>query len=151
MSAQNREVVRDEIATGLETALTGEDKPVLAVYNHQPGKLDGASPVILVLSGPIQRRIQGIGTQRYYNTVDIEIHALVYDGKENQPLTEDAREDKLDKVEQLIADWFATHQVGENYRNVEYTPKPTEKRRVTYLDGNPYQLEVIPVRLNSED
>jgi hypothetical protein len=151
MTVLSRKTVRDEIATALQTAVAGSGKPFSSVYGYQIGKLDGESPVCLVLSAPIQRSIQGIGTQRYYNTIDLELHVLVFDGDKNQPLTEQLREDKMDECEAALAAWFATHQSGTSYQVCEYTPEPTQITNVEYLDGNPYRLEIVKVRLEARD
>ncbi len=152
MTVLNRETVRDEIVTALSAAIAGSGKPAAAVYGYQKGKLDGESPVVLVLSAGIQRAIAGLGTNKYYNQVTLEIHILVYDGADNQPLTEIQREDKVDEIEAATADWFKDHQIGTSYRAARYTPEqPSEITTVTYLDGNPYRLEIVKVQLEAPD
>lgn len=151
MTTLNRKFARAEIAAGLAAALVGTGLPVKSVYAYQPGKLDGESPVVLVLSGPIQRAHQGMGTARYHNEIDLEIQVLIYDGSTSNPLTEAQREDKMDDIETAVADWFAGHQKGTYYRAVHYTPEPTRILNANYLDGNPYRIEVIPVQLEAPD
>lgn len=152
MSTISRKSVRDEIATGLGTALVGTGKPCAAVYNHRPETLGGVSPVVLVLSGPLKRRPKGLGAQKYYGEMNLEIQVLLYRGDQNNPLSDPAaREDAHDDIERLIADWFATHQRGTYYINADYTPEATQYGDIEYLDGEPYSLEVIPVRADTED
>ncbi len=151
MSAINRKNVRDEITAALQAALTGSGQPVSNVYGYQPGKLDGESPVILVLSQSTQREIGGIGSQKYHNTFSLELQVLVYDGDQNQDLTEKQREDKIDEIETALADWFAAHQTGTTYSLAHYAPEPSTIVSVNYLDGKPYRIESITVRLESWD
>jgi hypothetical protein len=151
VTALNRQLVREEIATGLRTELTGSGKPVSSVYHYQKGKLEGESPIVLVLSGPIQRSPNGLGAKKYDNNIELEIHILVYDGEDNNPMTEEEREEAGDLIEQMTAEWFAQNQTGTNYRSVTYTPRPTTKTTVKYIDGNPYLLEVVPVELEKAD
>lgn len=150
MTVLSRKTVRDEISAALQSAVAGAGKVFASVYGYQIGVLNGESPVCLVLSGPIKRDLQGMGTQRYYNTIEIELHILVYDGKDN-PLTEQKREDKMDECEAALATWFAAHQSGTSYQACSYTPEPTQITTVEYLDGNPYRLEMVKVKLEARD
>jgi hypothetical protein len=151
MTVLSRKLVRDEITAGLSAAVAGSGKPASAVYGYQKGKLDGESPVVLVLNGPIKRDFAGMGTGRYDNSLSLELQVLVYDGDKNQPLTEQQREDKIDECEAAIAAWCASNQKGTYYRALTYTPEPTEVRQITYLDGNPYLLEVIKLSMEAPD
>jgi hypothetical protein len=146
----NRETIRDAVVSGLVTATTGTGKPVSGVYGYQKGRLDGESPVILVLSGGIQRIPAGLGSQKYNNVIELELHLLVYDGADN-PLSEAEREDKVDAIELACAGYFATNQNTATWRACFYTPDPTQITNVTYLDGNPYRLEIVKVRLEVQD
>jgi hypothetical protein len=151
MTTLSRETVRDEIVASLASSIAGSGKPVSSVYGYQVGKLDGESPVVLVLSASTARTPRGMGAQSWDNEFSFELHVLVYDGKDANPLTEQQREDKMDEIEAAIAGWMATHQHGTNYRALYYTPEPTTITSVTYLDGNPYRLEVIKVRVEAPD
>jgi hypothetical protein len=151
MTTLSRETVRDEIVTAVAAAVAGTGKPFSSVYGYQKGDLGGESPVLLVLSGSIQRQIDGVGTKRYYNFITLELQILVYDGDENQPLTEQEREDKIDACEAALANYFKDHQSGTSYLALAYTPEPTQITEVTYLDGNPYRLEVAQLKLEAKD
>jgi hypothetical protein len=152
MTVISREAVRDEVVAGLSADIVGDGRPVKAVYGYQIGTLEGESPVVLVLSGPIKRKIAGMGAKRYDNTITLEIQSLVYDGDTNQDLSEQEREDKLDEIEAAIATWCVNHQIGTNYRALRYTPnEPTEVQKIPYLDGNPYLLEVIKIEVEAPD
>jgi hypothetical protein len=151
MTTLSRETVRDEIVTALSSAVAGSGKVFSSVYGYQKGKLDGESPVCLVLSAGIQRSIRGIGAQVYDNHIDLELQILVYDGDKSNPLTEQQREDKIDTCEAALAAWFVTHQSGTNYRVVDYTPEPSQITAIPYIDGNPYLLEKIKVTVEAPD
>ncbi len=155
MTIISRKTIRDEIVAALSTALTGSGKPVSSVYGYQIGKLNGESPVVLVLSRSTERRPAGVGAKKFNNTFELELQVLVYDGLENNPLTEQQREDKVDEIEAAMADWFASHQNGAEHamthRALTYTPTPTAVEPITYLDGNPYLLERVTVRLEAQD
>jgi hypothetical protein len=152
MTVLNRELVRDEIATGLGAAIAGSGLPVSTVYNHMPDKLDGESPVLLVLARNIKRKIAGMGVQRYDNEIGLEVQALVYEGSEDQPLTAAQREDKLDEIEQAVAAWCATHQIGTYYRALKYTRnESTEIQSIKYIDGNPYLMEITNIDVEAPD
>ncbi len=150
MTVLSRKTVRDEIATGLRTSLTGTEKPVSSVYANRVGKLNGESPVLLVLSGQSLRAFQGMGTKRYQSAMTIEIHSLIYDGDQNNPLTESQREDKADEIEAGIAGWIADHQIGTSYRSLKYA-QATDRLDVQMLDGNPYLLEIIYLEVEGLD
>jgi len=150
MTVLSRKTIKEEIATGLSTALVGSGKPAIALYSYQKGKLGGESPVILVTSGTLDREFKGMGSTTFDSRFIIDCHVLVYDGDENQPLTETQREDKGDELEVGIATWVASHQKGTNYRALRYQ-KPTERASVVMLDGEPYLLEIISLEVEAPD
>ena len=84
------------------------------------------------------------------NGMTFEIHSLIYDGDQDQPLTEDQRDDKADEIEAKIADWIATHQRGTSYQVLRYA-QPTDRVEVRMLDGNPYLLEIIYLYAEGKD
>lgn len=155
MTVVNRETIRDEIVAALTTSLTGSGKPVSSIYGYQIGKLNGESPVVLVLSRSTHRETAGVGSAIFNNTFELELQILVYDGAENNPLNEQQREDKVDEIEAALAGWFVTHQNGAahsmTHRSLTYTPSPTSVEPITYLDGNPYLMERVTVRLEAQD
>lgn len=150
MTVLSRKLVRTELADGLRAAVTGIGKPVSTVYDHRVGKLNGESPVLLVISGESEREIQGMGAHRFSNSMTFEIHSLIYDGDQDQPLTEIQREDTADEIEAQVAGWIAEHQRGINYQALEYA-QPTDRIEVQMLDGNPYMLEIIYLSAKGTD
>jgi len=150
MTPLSRKTVKEEIGSGLSTALVGSGKPVKALYTYQKGKLGGESPVLLVTSGVLFREFKGMGSTTYDSQFEIVCHLLVYDGDENQPLTESQREDKGDEIEVGIATWIASHQKGTNYRALRYSA-PTERASVQMLDGEPYLVEIIKLEVEAPD
>lgn len=158
MTIRNRQTVQDEITAFLKVDFAtykGVDgtNPILAttqIYGYMPAKLNGASPVILVLGAPIDRAFAGVGTAKYENEMEFEIHHLVYDGADNNPLTEENREKTMNLIESYNAQSCASHQRGTNYRSLRRNG-PTERTAVRYLDGNPYQLEIIKILVEAPD
>lgn len=151
MTTINRKNVRDEVYTGLLAAVSGVGKPASNVYKGQKKELFKESPVLLILSSGIQREIAGVGSQLYENKINIELMYLVYNGDENNPLTEDQREDALDDLEAATAQWCVTHQRGTAYRSLNYTPQMTEVIPIRYIDGNPYLIESALLTLEGRD
>lgn len=152
MTALDTSLVIEEIANGLDTQLVDTDSLVSSVYDYQKGVLNGESPVLLVLENGVQRSRNGIGARSYDNNVYAEIHILVYDGDKEQPIADEReRERKVSEIEKALADWFSNHQTGTYYRSVDYTYERSQRMKTTYLDGNPYILEVIPVMLEKAD
>lgn len=153
MTVLNRKLVRGEIATALAADATVSGL-VSSVYSYQKGRLGGESPVVEVLSGGIGRSIAGMGAKRYDSSFELELHILVYDGDDDNPLTESQRDDAVDDIEAAIAAWCAAHQSGTYYRALRYTDdgaKPTEITNVKMLDGNPYRLEIVTLSVEAPD
>jgi hypothetical protein len=146
----NRATIRKRIADGLIADLK-VDGTVAEVYAYRKGGLSGQSPVLLVLSGNIDRTIAGVGQQTYENAISIEIHALVYDGDESNPLTEEQRDDRMDLIETRIASWVAAHQIDISYYRALSYATPTERADVTFAGGGPYQLEIVTLRAEAPD
>lgn len=158
MMVKNRQIVQDEIADFLKidfASYLGVDgvNPIVAIsqiYGYMPAKLNGASPVVLVLGAPVARAYAGVGTAKYENEMEIEIHHLVYDGAENNPLSEENRERTMNLMEAYNAQSCAARQRGTNYRALRRNG-PTDRTAIKYLDGNPYQLEIIKILVEAPD
>jgi hypothetical protein len=151
MTVFSRDLARKEVATGLTAVLVGTGLPCAAVFSYQVGRLGGASPVVEVMSGTIARGFAGMGTSRFDSNMNLEVHILIYDGDENNPLTEPGREDAADQIEALIAGWVSTHQRGTYYRALRFSGDHSERAGVKMLDGNPYQLEILKLELEVPD
>lgn len=158
MTPRNRQTVQDEVkgylATDMPTYLGADGvNTVIAssqIYTYMPAKLGGASPAVLVLGGPIDRKFAGVGTSKYENEIEFEIHNLVYDGPDNNPLTEENREKTMNLLEMYVAQSLAGHQTGTSYRALRRNG-PTNRTAVKYLDGAPYQLEIIKLVAETRD
>jgi len=151
MTASSAKDCINEIYTGLASAIAGTGKPASAVYKGQKKELKGESPVVLVMFSGVRRELAGVGTQLYENKFDVEIQYLVYNGSEDNPLAEDAREDALADCEAAAAGWFATHLRGTTYRSLTYTPTQAQVIPIKYIDGNPYLMLSALVTVERRD
>lgn len=151
MTTSNVKETINEIHLGLASAIAGTGKPASSVYKGQKKELNGESPVVLVMFSGVRRELAGVGTQLYENKFDIEVQFLVYNGNEDNPLAEDAREDALADCEAAAAGWFATHQRGTYYRSLTYTPTQAQVIPIKYIDGNPYLMLSALVTVERRD
>lgn len=153
MSVLGRAAVRDEFASLLLAGLTGNGKPVQAVYQYQVGDFAGQSPVVALGSGGTLRApltMRG-GHAKFYLEVFIFVlyAALDYEGKlqldiNGLPIWNEAdSQDALDEIERLIAELVDTHQRGRNWIAVDYAAK-SEVDAVA-VGGLDYRREVIPL------
>lgn len=143
-NARNREVLRDEVAAGLNTLLVAAGAgPVKAVYNHKKGKITGESPVVMVLSLGISREQWGQGTSKYRSKPALEVLVFVADAEtmKTPEWTDEAVEDRLDLIEKMIADWVADNRTGASYKYLEHSGR-SEIFAVS-IGGKPWTMERI--------
>lgn len=145
MATKSRESFRDAFATMLSTAVTGAGQPVQTVYNYFKGALAGESPVVLVTSGSILRKIAGMGTQQYAMRVGLNLLVMVADGPSaTSGNTEQGVDDLMDTIEAKIADVVSANQNNDGvWNDLKYTDQPSEPVQGKDLDGHPYVVEII--------
>lgn len=143
MATKSRELARDALATLLTTALVGTGKPVQAVYNYFKGALAGESPVVLVTSGGIRRKIAGQGTAQYGSVVDLVLVVCVAEANAASSITELMVDDLVDSIEAQCADVVAANQSNSAWDNLHHIDTPSEPLPGHDLDGHPYVVEII--------
>lgn len=142
MASVSRETLRDALAQLLTTELTGTGKPVQTVYNYQVADFAGASPVVVVTSGPMERIRHGMGAC-WRSAATIDIHVFVaYSAPGGW--TEANAEDALDTIEALIADVVLANNTTANWHGLRYDI-PTLPDSVE-VGGEEYRHELIRLR-----
>lgn len=141
----SRAPVRTHFASLLETALVGDGLPAQAVYGYKVGDFGGASTVVVVSSGPIERTIRGLGN--CWNVkVTLDVYVFVLYADPNNGWTESDAADAVDATEAIIADVVINNMnVNGYWGNATYS-EPTQPD-VTAIGGVPYQRELIKVQM----
>lgn len=145
METKSREIFRDAFATMLSSAITGVGQPVQAVYNYLKGTLSGESPVVMVTSGPILRKIAGMGTRQFKMKVGLNLIVMVAKPPASPPGNNElVVDDLVDTIEALIADVVSANQNNDGvWNDLKYTDQPNEPMNGHDLDGHPYVVEII--------
>lgn len=145
MSSRSREIVRDAFAVMLSDALVGSGKPAEVVYGYQVADFGGASPVVVVSSGPIIRRRQSMGAcWATHIMLNVQTFVLYSD---QSGWNEANAEDALDTIEAGIADVVLSNASNAPiWKKVEYAD-PSEATGIE-IGGVEYRYELI--RLNFE-
>ena len=139
-----RSTVRKAFAALLDTALVGSGKPAQAVYNHRVGDFAGASPVVVVSSGPIQRLIENFGNcDHAVILLNVYVFVLYADGAGTWD--EADAEDAVDAIEAIIAETVINNQNSANWNSAAYVEAPTELAGVV-IGGQEYQRELIQIK-----
>lgn len=137
-----RKNVRSKLKELFDAAMVGVGKPVFAVYDHERRKLDGESPVVLILSGGWAPNIRWIGTQKFRTVIRIVVHVYVLDVLEDGSWTEPDVEDKLDEVAKEIADVIGDNQGVIGYWNrIEFDDSQSSIMPVADVGGVRYTRE----------
>lgn len=142
----NREVVRDQLAALLTTAMVGPGKPAEAVYNHQVGDFNGKSPVVVVTSVGTGR-----GSAIVANTTVflLEVITFVLYALEDGTWTEAQSEDRLDLLEKSISDVVVDANDTGIWLSVEFNGESAIDG--VEIGGDEYRYEVIPLRITAWD
>ena len=144
MTVASRQPVRTHFASLLDTALVGTGLPAQAVYAYLVGDFGGASPVVVVGSGPIDRRIAGLGNcWNSYITLNVYVFVLYADPANGW--TESDASDAIDAVEAIIADTTINNRNANGYWGNGKYLGPTMPD-VVAIGGIPYQRELIKVQ-----
>lgn len=156
MTSSNRKATREALADLLETALVGAGKPVQEVLDYKKGDLGGKSPVVVVTSSdnPSRRYDYAMGSQKWRNVFTFDVLVFVADADDDETGSgwdEADVEDKLDDIEQAIAEVIATNQANANWTYITYGDQGTATVPVSDLGGNPYVVEIIPISVEVYD
>ncbi|HCR71220.1 MAG TPA: hypothetical protein DIW23_07250 [Anaerolineae bacterium] len=152
---KNRKSARSAVATGLAAVLVGSGKPCNEVVGYQKKTID-KSPLVMVLSSGVGRARKAQGTSKYRIHFYLEIQVVLRD-TDDSGLTEAQREDKLDDIEKIIADWISDNQSGEHWDLLKYagddgreaTPTPSRISKAIY--DKPCIVEVIQLEVFVND
>ena len=137
--ATSRESGRDALVTLLGTALVGTGLPAKTVTGSKIETLQGATPIVAVLSaGSLRERLT---YQGHKATFYLEI--LVFVRQAQTGWTNAQAEDALDDIEVLIAGVLELNTATANWEMVDYNGQTTVYE--IEVEGTKYYLERIPV------
>lgn len=135
-----REVARKHLAALLDAALVGNGKPAQAVYPYQVGDFHGATPVVVVASGSMQRRLDSMGgCWRKVFQLWVYVFVAYADGS---GWTENLAEDAIDAIEDAIAAVVLANLRTDAWVNIAYTDAGTQLDPVV-IGGVEYRRELI--------
>jgi len=141
----SRKPVRTHFASLLTTALVGAGLPAQAVYSYKVGDFGGQSSVVVVASGPIERRVGGLGNcWDAFITLDVYVFVL-YADIDNGWTEEDAA-DAVDAIEAIIADVVVNNRFVAGYWGNAMYSEPTQPD-VVPIGGVAYQRELIKIQM----
>lgn len=140
--ARSRKGVREEIGTGLTTALAALAQDV---YDHQARVIGTASPVVRVYSvGSFRPQRTGRGLRSVFRFV-IQVWVL-YGDEETETYTEEEAEDLLDDIEKGVIDWMDDNQNNQIWTGIQYLAPGSEVRNVR-IGSEVYLVEDIPIEV----
>ena len=136
--ATSREAARDALVTLLSTALVGTGLPAKTVTGSKIATLQGATPIVAVLSAGSERSrppFQGAKA-----TFHLEV--LVFVRQSQTGWTNAQAEDALDDIEVLIANTYEVNTATANWEMVDYDGQSTVFE--IEVEGTKYYMERIP-------
>lgn len=143
----NRKSARAALAAFLVTALTPD--PVVNVYAYPASlkELNGIYPIVRLTSLSSERARKYLGNSFSAEFI-IGLEIFVRQSDPDASFTEQNAEDKLDDIEQLIRDAFASPaNVHAGGFDIAAYDRGSEVISIEMDDGIIYRREVIPVRL----
>lgn len=144
MAQQNREVVRNQLATLLNAKLVTADAIVQAVYNYRTSDFAGLSPVVIVSSGGSNREaISGMPQPGVRNAVFfLTVHVFVRYAATGW--TEAQAEDRLDLIERTVVGVLDDNaRVTDVWNAIDY--QADSVRDDLEIGGKMYIRETIPI------
>lgn len=141
-----REDARKYLAALLGDALVGNGKPAAAVYAYQVGDFKGATPVVVVASGPMSRRLDSMGGcwRRSFQLL-VYVFVAYADGA---GWTEALAEDALDAIEEAIAGVVLDNPRADAWVSLAYADTPTQPDAVV-IGGVEYRRELITLEVET--
>lgn len=140
----SRSAIRKDFASLLRAALVGVGLPAQAVYEFQIGDFAGASPVVVVSSGPIRRLIENFGNCDHA-VILLNVYVFVLYADRPSDWDEADAEDAIDAIEKIVAETVSDNQHGANWNSAAYTDAPTSLMNVV-IGGQEYRRELIQVK-----
>lgn len=142
VTTHSRKVIRDEIAAGLTTALSGI---VQETVGYQKANFEDLTPFVRVYGEGSDRGARG------GNSIGALMTTYFYTAQAWIPYTwtvaawnEGDAEDAIDAIEQAVAEWVASDHDGANWHEIEYA----DRTRIAILklnSGKVYLVEDIPL------
>ena len=114
-----------------------------AVYDYKVADFDGDNTVIVVASGPIERKIGSLGNC-WDITVTLDVYVFVLYADTDNGWTESDATNALDAIEALVADTVINNQTAAGYWDFASYSGPTQPD-VVPIGGIPYQRELIRI------
>ena len=134
-----RKDVREELDDLLTAALVGDGLPVKTVTSHKAEALEGATPLVVILSkGSDRERLTFQGDRATFEFL-IQVWVL----QEATGWTQAEAEDASDTIESLIAETFEDNRSGDEWEILQYAGQ-TQLFEAS-VAGVPYNVESIPV------
>lgn len=150
-SVQNRKTVRHALATALATHY---GSTVQCVYDHQVGRIDKQSPVVVVNSSGSQRMMAAftalLGTESELH-FDIHLFVRYQDEKAPATYTEAESEDDIDDLEQSTMNFLLINGYREDEGEsaaapwIELVPNGATEITQAIFEGIDYRHERIPI------
>jgi hypothetical protein len=142
--------MRAALAALISSNLVGAGKPLQAVYAYNVGDFQGQSPVTTVTSGGT-RRYEGDYGVEFENEFYLVINNYVLYADPGTGWGEDDAEERLDLIEQSLANLFKTnrsHPSG-TWEWLEYDGRSQVIEAI--IGGEMYLVEMIPVKVTEND
>lgn len=134
---------RAEAREALASLLSNSVEAAAEVHAHKAGDLAGKSPVLVVLSAKSGRpKLTNRGSRSEFF---LEVHSFVLDALQDGSWTEAQAEDKLDEIEQQVAQAVANNQENGDWNTIDYEGET--KIREVIIGGNAYLEEIIPIKV----
>lgn len=141
----SREPVRKALAALLQSALVGSGKPAQVVYDHLVSDLGGASPVVVVSSGPIRRLFENFGEcDHAVMVMRVYVFVLYADGSGAWDAAD--AEDRADEIEALVAQTVIANRHNNEWNSAAYVDDPTDPV-IVEIGGLGYRRELINVKV----
>ena len=144
MAQPNRETARDALTTLLNTELVTTNATVQQTYNYRPSTFDGKSPVVCVSSAGSNRE-RGTFAGARSNLFRYTIYIFVLYAATGW--TEANAEDRLDAIEQGVADVINDNPQTANWNAIDYAGDSV--RRDVVVGGADYIMEAIPIEVEA--
>jgi len=140
MAQPNRETTRDALTVLLNTELVTTNEIVQQTYNYRPATFDGKTPIVCVSSaGSNREKIDFSGTRANVFRFTVFVFVVYAD----TGWTNAQAEDRIDAIEQGIADVINDNQITANWSSIDYDGDSA--RSDVMIGGQEYIMEAIPI------
>lgn len=148
MGASSQATTRKAVAALFSAALTGNGKPLEAVYDYKIGVFSG-SPVLLVTSGRTWRKQAGMNVKKYKSVFELVLMIFVADADDSW--TEQMVDDTLDAIEASIADVVAENRSSASWDYLHHSEDGGTVPLGLTVNGHAYQMRMVSVMAEVSD